>query len=169
MGGMRFTIPLSVAVLLLTGCATSASKPAAHREVPPSIRVVLVTGEVGQGVAMGQVDLDRVLELVVQEIRAQHPQVFAAQPRPGGRDTKLTVTFTNYVRGSATARLLVGSGQMKIAANAQFADAGTDAPVGTYVVQKESYLGGVIGASTSIEDVERGFAKSVAAIFNEKR
>ena len=77
---------------------------------------------------------------------------------------KMKIHFTRFDRGNALARgILIGLGQIHIEGTVYIVDP-SDQPVGQYSVSKDFALGGVVGATTSVEDVEQGFAKSVAEI-----
>jgi len=77
---------------------------------------------------------------------------------------KMKIHFTRFDRGNAFARaMLIGLGQIVIEATVSLQDAqGTT--VAQYKVSKDFAIGGVVGATTSVDDVEEGFAKSVAAV-----
>jgi hypothetical protein len=83
-------------------------------------------------------------------------------PPAGG--LKMQVHFTKFDRGSAFARaMLIGLGQIRIEATVSLIDS-TGKTVAQYAVAKDFALGGIAGASTTVDDVEQGFAKSVVAI-----
>jgi hypothetical protein len=83
--------------------------------------------------------------------------------------TKIKIIFTQYDKGNAVARfLLAGLGQIHMDADVIFIDGATGAQLGRYQVSKQFAFGGIYGGSTSIEDVEVGFAKSVAEILKTK-
>ena len=76
----------------------------------------------------------------------------------------MKIHFTRYDRGNALARgILIGLGQIHIEGTVYIMDSAGQ-QVGQYAISKDFALGGVIGATTSVEDVEKGFAKSVAEI-----
>ena len=76
------------------------------------------------------------------------------------------MTFTTYDKGNAVARLmLIGLGQIHIDANVALIDATSNAILANYFVHKTFAWGGAYGGTTSIEDVESGFAASVVKIF----
>ena len=76
--------------------------------------------------------------------------------------------FTEYDKGNAFARaMLAGLGQIRIAANVMLLDTRDNKTLGTYEVSKIFSFGGIYGAATGVEDVEGGFAQSVAAIFKK--
>ena len=81
----------------------------------------------------------------------------------------MKIVFTQYDRGNAFARFMIaGAGQIRIDADVMIVDAGNGQLVAQYQVSKQFAFGGVLGASTRIEDVEEGFTKSVAEILRDK-
>ena len=108
--------------------------------------------------------------LICQKVRG-----YIEQEAPGvivdpstGQALQMKIHFTRFDRGNAFARaMLIGLGQIRIEATVELVDArGTS--VAQYAVSKDFALGGVVGASTTIEDVEDGFAKSVAEVVKTK-
>jgi hypothetical protein len=63
--------------------------------------------------------------------------------------------------------MLAGLGQIHVHANVLLTDAATGASVANFEVTKDFGWGGIYGGSTSVEDVEAGFARSVSAIFKK--
>lgn len=164
-----------VAVLMLSACAESLAPPVAVQALAPekraSIRVSEVTAEASQGVTMTQFDLDRIALRIKAEIAAQSPNALIAANNPSGtQPVKMHVIFTQYDRGNSFARLmLAGLGQIRIDADVLLIDTGNGQVVGRYQVSKDFSFGGIYGASTKIEDVEIGFAKSAAAIVSGQK
>ena len=77
---------------------------------------------------------------------------------------KMNIHFTKFDRGNALAHgLLMGAGQIVIEADVTLSDS-TGKVSADYKVAKDFALGGVAGATTNVDDVEEGFAKSVASI-----
>jgi hypothetical protein len=75
------------------------------------------------------------------------------------------VQVATYDEGNAFARLMLAElGQMHIEGTVTLRDDATKAVVGEYEVSKTFAWGGVYGASTKIEQVQGGFAESVAAV-----
>ena len=157
---LSHAVAISILGLALTGCAGSVSKPTAVQAMTADQRASLhvsgVSADAAQGVEMSDGDLD----LICQKIKA-----YAMTEAPGvvtdGSGLKMQVHFTKFDRGSAFARaMLIGLGQIKIEATVTFVDA-SGASVAQYTVAKDFSLGGIAGASTTVEDVEEGFAKSV--------
>ena len=65
--------------------------------------------------------------------------------------------------------MLAGLGQIHIDGDVIFTDASTGQQVGAYKVSKDFSFGGLYGGVTRIEDVEEGFARSVAAILENQQ
>ena len=76
--------------------------------------------------------------------------------------------LSRFDRGSAFARaMLIGLGQIRIEATVDLEDS-SGARAAEYKVSKDFALGGIAGATTTVDDVEDGFAKSVAEIVKTK-
>jgi Domain of unknown function (DUF4410) len=74
------------------------------------------------------------------------------------------VTLTRYQRGNAFARfMLAGLGQIHIDANVRVTAKPADEKIAEFTVAKTFAWGGIYGASTSMDDIERTFADGVAA------
>ncbi|MDB5408844.1 MAG: hypothetical protein JWL84_3756 [Rhodospirillales bacterium] len=133
-------------------------------------RLADVSAEAKPGVVMTQLDFDRIAQRVKAEVAAKTvaaPE--GANATDGSRLVKLRLVFTNYDEGNRFARfMLVGLGQIHIDADVVLVDATSGATLGQYRVSKQFAFGGLYGGATSIEDVEKGFAKSVAEIFTQK-
>jgi hypothetical protein len=154
----------------LAACAGDASAPLVMQPLPPeqkmNMRVADVSAEPAQGVAMTPGDLDRIVQRVKAEMAAKYP---LALQRPDAQDpapsTKMKMVFTRYDEGNAFARfMLAGLGQIYIDADVIFVDASNGQALANYKVSKQFAFGGLVGGTTRIEDVEKGFAKSVVEI-----
>jgi hypothetical protein len=76
------------------------------------------------------------------------------------------MVFTEFDKGNAFARLmLAGLGQIRIGANVLLIEPASNRTVSEFEVSKDFAFGGLYGGTTRIEDVEDGFVRSVAAIF----
>ena len=76
--------------------------------------------------------------------------------------------YPGNVGGNAFARfMLAGLGQIRIGADVLLIDPANGHAVGKFEVSKDFAFGGIYGAATRPEDVEDGFARSVAAIFKQ--
>jgi hypothetical protein len=125
------------------------------------MRVSNVTADAQPGVAITPYELERASVAEVTAAVASLAPAGAA----GAPTARIRLVFTQYDKVNAFARaMLIGRGQIKIDADAYFVDDATDQPLGKYQVSKQFAFGGIYGGSTSVEDVEKGFAKSVADI-----
>jgi hypothetical protein len=80
------------------------------------------------------------------------------------------IVFTQYDDGNAFARfMLMGLGQIHIDGTVTFSDAASGQQIARYNVSKDFAFGGLYGGVTRIEDVEKGFARSVAAILDTQQ
>jgi hypothetical protein len=166
----------SVAMLvLLAACAESASTPVPVAALQPvqkaSLKIVDITDEAAPGIAIPSYNLERLLDRVKTEIGATHPEILAAKNLPDGTPTtKIKLVITQYDEGSRFARfMLIGLGQIYLDGDVVFIDASSGQEVARYKVSKNFAFGGIYGGATGMEDVEKGFAKSVAAILAEKQ
>jgi hypothetical protein len=163
---------VAILALSLAGCAGSVSAPtpiqSLSAEQKASLHLADVSADAANGVEMGDTDFDTVCQKVKAYVQAETPAVMAAAPTGGAGSYKMQIHFTKFDRGSAFARaMLIGLGQIKIEATVNLVDT-TGATVASYNVSKDFALGGIVGATTSVADVEDGFAKSVAEIVKAK-
>jgi hypothetical protein len=159
---------LSIAGLFfLAACAGDVAKPtsvqALSQAQQSSIRTSDVSAEAGTGVDIKSYEIDRVVERVKLELAK------VEQERPADAQTaKVKIILTEYDKGNAFARaMMAGLGQIKIEADVIFVDETNGQEIGRYKVAKDFAFGGLVGATTNIEDVEEGFAKSVAEILKK--
>jgi hypothetical protein len=154
----------------LAGCASSVSAPtpvqSLSAEQKASLHLSDFSADAANGVEMGDTDFDNVCQKVRAYVQQEAPTVLAG---PAGAATyKMKIHFTRFDRGNAFARfMLIGLGQIRIEGTVDLVDAG-GASVAEYKVSKDFAIGGVVGATTSVDDVEDGFAKSVAEIVRSK-
>jgi Domain of unknown function (DUF4410) len=163
------------------GCASSAgsAKTLATAPQPGALarytKINLATTAEGAAAAMAPADRERIAGLIASKIKARAPNRFATvavasttTPRatPPDRDTMfVTISFTRYDAGSAVARaMLVGLGQIHVNADITLEDRSQRAVLGEFAVTKTFAWGGIYGATTSITDVEEGFAEAVAKV-----
>jgi len=156
----------------LAGCASTAPSPSLSGPPSASFNAATapigpVTAEAAPGVPMASYDLERVTQLVQTDLSAAYPGRLvpaSAAATPG--EVKVDMTFTDYDAGNAFARaMLAGLGQIHINATVRLIDATTGNVAASYDISKTFAWGGIYGGSTTIEDVEKGFAKGVVAIF----
>lgn len=151
---------------LLAGCAGDASRPVTLQpfEQNAPLRLADVNVDADPSVQMSEGDLGLVGQKVRTYIEAESPGVFGSGPDA----LTMKIHFTRFDRGDAFARaMMAGLGQIKIDATVVLDDA-AGKQVGAYNVSKDFAFGGVIGATTTVEDVEEGFAKSVARIVRQR-
>ena len=159
---------------MLSACAENASTPVPVAALPPeqksSLKITEITDEAAPGVAVASFDLERLLVRIKTEVAATHPEVLAKtalESDPPG--TKIKVVVTEYDEGSRFARaMLIGLGQIHLEGNVVFVDGASGQEIARYKVSKDFAFGGLYGGITGMEDVEKGFAKSVAQILTDK-
>lgn len=163
-------VVLGFAGVLLAGCAGSVSEPVAVQPLSTEQRAGLhisdVTADAADGVQMSDGDFGLICQRVKADLEANSPGITSAAA--GSAAYKMKLHFTKFDRGNAFARaMLAGLGQIRIEATVDLVDdAGKS--VAEYKVAKDFSFGGVAGATTTVEDVEDGFAKSVAEIAKAK-
>src|SRR5690606_42084082 len=117
-------------------------------EQKSELKIADVMAEAAPGVDISRYDLDRIAGRLKGELQLRAAEMMA---------------------GNAFARaMLAGLGQIEIEADVFLIDA-AGKTVAQYEVSKNFAFGGIYGASTSIEDVEVGFVKSVVEIVSEKQ
>ncbi len=118
---------------------------------------------------MQSYDLERVRQLVQDDLAAAYADRVVAAGAHAPGEVKVDMNFTAYDPGNAFARfMLAGLGQIHIAATVRLIDVTSGNVVASYSVAKTFAWGGVYGGSTTIEDVEDGFAESVVAVFKKQ-
>jgi hypothetical protein len=172
--GIRASLRIACAAGILVGLAACAGDVVKPDVVVQSLsadqlarpHVTQVVSEAGKGVAMTPAELDKMSAMVLAQIKAgDGSAVVDPNTQTTPPSMKIKMVFTQYDGGSAFARaMLIGLGQIHIDADVLFIDSATGSTVGNYKVSKDFSLGGIGGAFTSIDDVQVGFAKSVAAI-----
>lgn len=160
---------------LLSACAGSVAAPDTVAAMPAttkaSLKLVALNGEAGSGVAMTNADISRIMDEVKAEITAKHPDIWVAGSTPAAPTVaNVKIVFTQYDDGNAFARfMLMGLGQIHIDGTVTFSDAASGQQIARYNVSKDFAFGGLYGGVTRIEDVEKGFARSVAAILDTQQ
>lgn len=162
---------IGVLAVSLAGCAESISNPVAVQALSTEQRTALhltdITADAASGVPMSEADLGLICQQVKAEVVAQMPGLLVDQATPGSA-LKMNIHFTRFSRGNAFARfMLIGLGQIKIEADVDLIDTAGN-KVAEYKVAKDFALGGIAGGITTVEDVEVGFAKSVAEVVKAK-
>jgi hypothetical protein len=170
-GTSLFLLLLPVLSLLGNGCASTQGS--ARLVTPPKADVslvqfsnLIVEVESKQGISLTSSDKERILNLIVQNIRVDASDRFKAinQTNSGPSALHASVMIKRYEEGNAFARaMLVGLGQMHIDADVALSNWETKESIAQYEVSKTFAWGGLYGGLTDIKDVEDGFAKAVAA------
>lgn len=166
-------------VLAAAGCAGSAGGVRPTAALPPAgeldrYRVLQVEVTKVDGVEVGSTETERIMRRVIEAIQKKAPERFAEINGKPGEGTQprlqMSVELTRYDKGSSFARfMLAGLGQIHIDGRVKLTESPNDTPLAVYEVTKTFAWGGIYGGSTSIEDVEVGFAEGVAdAILGRK-
>ncbi len=154
----------------LAGCAGSTAAPTVVTSLSAGQRAGLhlsgVTTVGAQGVPISATDTNRITQLVIADIQSTAPGVMDGAAA-GAKTMRIVVT--RYDEGSAGGRLmLAGVGQIRLDGDVTIVDRLTGQTVAEYKVSKQFAFGGIYGALTSIQDVEKGFSKSVAALLKSE-
>lgn len=171
----RAALAASTLLLVLSACAENASTPVPVSALPPeqksSLKIAEITDEAAPGVAVANFDLERLLDRIKAEVAATHPEILAkTAPESDPPGTKIKVVITQYDEGSRFARaMLIGLGQIHLEGDVVFVGVNSGQEFARYKVSKDFAFGGLYGGLTGMEDVEKGFAKSVAEILTEKQ
>ena len=158
---------VGVAFLTLVGCsAKSAPKPTYTIPITAESTVradngVDVIVSSATGVVLTDDERNRVQGLIKKQIDERKIRN-AADGRVGSYE--VDVLLTQYDEGSSVARLmLAGLGQIHVTGNIKMLELPDHKLVGEFEVSKTFAWGGLYGASTTIQDVDVGFANGVAA------
>jgi len=158
-----------MAGLALTGCASSASAPIAVQPLAlgasSPLHISDVSADAAPNIEVGEAELGLITQKVKAYIQADSPAVMASA---GASVYVMKIHMTRFDRGNAFARtMMMGLGQIHIEGNVDLEDA-AGKRMAEYKVSKDFALGGIAGGTTTVEDVEDGFAKSVAEIVKGK-
>lgn len=156
----------------LAGCAGSVSAPTVIQPLSTEQKSALhlsdISADAASGVQMSDADFGLIVQKVRGYIQTQSPATFETAANASQPSLMMKLHFTRFDRGNAFARfMLIGLGQIKIDATVELVDA-SGTSVAKYEVSKDFSFGGVYGGVTTIEDVEDGFAKSVAEVVKAK-
>ncbi|MCI4626598.1 MAG: DUF4410 domain-containing protein [Candidatus Magnetoovum sp. WYHC-5] len=115
---------------------------------------------------------NRITNLIIDKLKADeynHFREFNTANIGSVNAIDVEVIINNYEKGNAFARaMLAGLGQIHIDANVMIKNSVTKELLTEHEVSKAFAWGGIYGGATTIEDVEEGFAKGVAAVILEK-
>jgi hypothetical protein len=170
--GMRGMMAMLVLTMVfVSGCASSKGSmnvvspfKDAGQMTKYSELVVRVT--VVENLALPDDAKERIQNSIIKSVQQDGPERFKAfnPPTPGQSTLMANVMIKRYDKGSKFARaMLAGLGKIHIDGDVCISDLTNKEELAKCEITKTFSLGGVAGAATSIEDVEEGFSKSVAA------
>ena len=168
---IRVLLPAVFAIGLLGGCGTTPlalthADPQADFSRYNSLAVRATT----HGAAVSPAARERIANFIVQELMAccstrfHHIAIDSAQPQ----DLTLHLKLTVYDEGNRFARfMLAGLGSMQIHGQVELVDGQSSRLLSAGEAGKTFAWGGIYGAITGIEDIEKDFAKEVVKGFRE--
>lgn len=154
-----------VATACIVGCATTAPQARYNMELSKEKCVaaqdtVIVKIDPATDVSMVDYEKQRMAQRIVEKVNA-----FKLKNN-GGSDVKqysIDVRVKKYDKGNAFARaMLAGLGQMHIDALVAMYTLPENEKVTEFEISKTFAWGGIYGASTTMEDIEHGFAEGIA-------
>ena len=152
--------------LLLSGCASTAPKANFAQGMPLGSTIaandqIKAKVEAEDSVSILDFEKTRIAQRIEERVTAKK---IANTGRNGQKSYEVKVTLTRYEKGSAFARaMLAGLGQIHIDAIVRVFDMPAKEEVCEFTIKKTFAWGGIYGASTSMEDIERTFADGIAA------
>jgi Domain of unknown function (DUF4410) len=154
-----------VIALAMVGCASTP--PSANFTIKPPEQqridindTVTAKLEPASDVSMIDTEKQRLSQLIVSEIDKKKLENSNAGE---AREYEVDVVVTRYEKGNAFARfMLAGLGQIHIDAHVIVFTLPTKEKYAEFDIDKTFAWGGIVGASTKIEDVEQGFAEGIA-------
>ena len=165
------------ACALSNGCATSAGSLKVMEPVAPDtlarFQHLNVVVEAAAGVPLSPDGQSTILGLILTNVRTELPGRFQTlnAESPVTETLAVKVTITRYDDGNAFARfMLAGLGAMHIDGDVVLSESEENGRVlGRCAVAKTFAWGGVYGASTTISDIQDGFAKAVVSAIGGKK
>ncbi len=156
------------AAISLGSCAGTDAGSGSGRAFTPdqkkSLRLSGVTAETARNVEMNKETLDRIVQKLTDEVRAEAPNVFAPAGMPNAPALTMKLVFTDYQGGGDPLKFERRSvGVIRIDADILFLD-----PNGRIVAQSKVAehfgSGGDVGLTTNVQNVEAAFESAVAAL-----
>lgn len=173
----RLVFAFAIILLTMSGCASTkgayspAIAPKEQAELQKFTAVVLDV-QCDPGIALSPTDLSRIKSKIIANLKSERPGRFTEidPATPGATTMDTCVKVNKYDKGNAFARaMLAGLGQMHIEAEVTSKNWETKDLIAKYSVSKTFAWGGIYGGTTTIEDIEDGFAKAVvASLLGEK-
>lgn len=153
-------------VLLLVGCATTVPKADYSHGAAlaaPMVKSDEVKARIEAESSVTILDFEKVRLAQRLEERISARKALNAG-RPDAKSYEVEVTLTRYEKGNAFARaMLAGLGQIHIDGIVRLYELPEKKKVGEFAIKKTFAWGGIYGASTSMDDIERTFADGIAA------
>ena len=160
-------------VLMLTGCATSASTspsksaaavPTSQEEPKPAIvcanDVVKVRVETADGISLGDYRRAEMTKQIEERLEAKKALNRMTNEE---RQYEVTVTLTAYKKGSPLERLVSGKmGEIDIDSIVRLRNLTDGKQLSEFTIRENFARGGLGGFSTSYRDAESSFADGVA-------
>jgi hypothetical protein len=152
--------------LLLSACASTTPKAEFGHDLVTQYRIAAhdqaeVRVDAAPGVEILPIDEQRISEVIASKLQQRQVQS-AVNGDP--KECVVHVTLTRYQRGNAFARaMLAGLGQIHIDASVKVYAKASNEEIADFSIAKTFAWGGIYGASTSMEDIERTFGDGVAA------
>ena len=171
---VRFVQVLVVLCVLsiVAGCGTTAviHKPAESKAIFDRYKTLSLESSAAEGVIVPDSVQMKVKELVKAHIEGKYcPNRFesiSAGSGPGPNDLILQIKYTTYDEGNRFARfMLAGLGGIKIHSDVVVKDAASGDSLSQAECGKTFRWGGIYGASTGIEEIEKWYAEEVAKTF----
>jgi hypothetical protein len=163
---MNITAMGMLGVLMLAGCASTAPKADYSGGMVYTSRVatnddVKARVEAESGVDILDLEKTRLAERIEERISAKKLMNIAGKEK---RSYEIELTLSRYDKGNAFARAMVaGLGQIHIDGVVRLYELPEKNKVCEFTIKKTFAWGGIYGASTSMEDIEKTFADGIAS------
>jgi hypothetical protein len=162
---------LALAIAVVSGCASSKGSMnvvSNYKDVGQITKYSELVVQVAavENLALPDDARERIQNSIIKSVRQDGPDRFKVfnPPAPGSSALMAHVMIKRYDKGSKFARaMLAGLGKIHIDADICISDLSNKEELAKCEITKTFSLGGIAGAATSIDDVEEGFSKSVAA------
>ena len=154
-----------VGVTLVAACASTTPKAEYSKDLTSHYRIdaddhAQVNVSAGTGVEITDLEEQRIARLISSDLEVMRLHNVANNDP---KNCVVEVTITRYQKGNALARaMLAGLGQIHIDANVKILAGTSNEKLADFTLTKTFAWGGVYGASTSMEDIEKTFASGVA-------
>ena len=161
-----FKLCVLAGISLIAGCASTAPKAEYSKDLATQYRIDAddrpqVNVNAGAGVELTEAETHRITRLIADDLEVMR---FHNAANNDPKDCMVDVTITRYQKGNAFARaMLAGLGQIHIDANVKIFGGANKEKLADFTLSKTFAWGGIYGAATSMEDIEKTFASGVAA------